>query len=138
MLAETYIAKTIETAPDAIASHVRWKIALLLAARMHEPLSERATRSIRHPEECSIRRWLLSQHFAHLRNTPEYRVALDRHAAFHSQMLRIAELINAGQYDHAEHLLNAPEPFQNASIALANALMALDRIPSSRPSLAEK
>jgi len=44
------------------ASHVRWKITLLLAARMREPLSERATRSIQHPEECAIRKWLLSEH----------------------------------------------------------------------------
>ena len=133
MPAETYIAKTIETAPDAIASHVRWKIALLLAARMREPLSERATRSIQHPEECSIRKWLLSERTLHLRGTAEYHAALDQHTAFHGQMLQIANLINAGEYEEAERLLNATEPFQNASTALANAIMALDRIPGGKP-----
>ena len=109
MPAETYIAKTIENAPDAIASHVRWKISLLLAARMREPLSERATRSIQHPEEDSIRKWLLSEHTLHLRGTPEYQTALDLHAAFHRQMLAIANLINAGEYEQAERLINAAE-----------------------------
>ena len=127
MPAETYIAKTIENARDAIASHVRWKIALLLAARMHEPLSERATRAIQHPEECSIRKWLLSEHTLHLRGRPEYLAALDRHTAFHGQMQGIAKLINGGEYEKAEELLNAADPFQNGSTALANAIMGLDR-----------
>jgi len=133
MLAETYIAKTIENAPDAIACHVRWKITLLLAARIHEPLSERAMRAIHYPEECSIGKWLLSEHTLHLRGRPEYLAVVEQHSAFHGQMLAIANLINDGEYDHAERLLNAAEPFQNASTALANAIMALDRIPDGKP-----
>jgi hypothetical protein len=133
MPAETYIAKTIENARDAIASHVRWKIALLLAARMHEPLSERATRAIEHPEECSIRKWLLSEHTLHLRGRPEYLAALNQHTAFHGQMLAIANLINGGEYEQAERLLNAADSFQNASTALANAIMALDGTVAGKP-----
>jgi hypothetical protein len=124
-----YIAKTIVTRQDAIASHVRWKITLLLATRMHEPLSERATRSLQHPEECSIHQWLLSQHTQHLRGTPEYRAVLDLHAAFHSQMIKVATLLRAGDFDQAEHLFNQSSPFQEASNSLANAIMALDRRP---------
>jgi hypothetical protein len=132
MPAETYIAKTIENAPDAIASHVRWKIALLLAARMREPLSARAIRSLQHPEECSIRRWLLGEHTLPLRGTLEYQAALDLHAAFHGQMLAIANLINGGEYEEAEHLLNSPEHFERPSTALANAIMALGHAPAGR------
>ena len=127
-----YIAKTIVTPPDAIASHVRWKITLLLAARMREPLSPRATNSLQRPEECSIRRWLLSDQTMHLRGTSEYKDALDQHLAFHGQMLRIADLINAGEYEQAERLLNSPEHFHNPSVALANAIMALDRPSAQR------
>lgn len=134
---ETYIAKTIETPPDAIASHVRWKITLLLAARMREPLSARATNSLQRPEECAIRRWLLSERTAHLRGTPEYTAALDQHLAFHGQMLRIADLINAGEYDQAERLLNSPEHFHNPSMELANAIMALDHVTPSKQAQSE-
>jgi hypothetical protein len=133
MPAETYIAKTIENARDAIACHVRWKITLLLAARMHEPLSERATRALHYPEECSIGKWLLSEHTLHLRGRREYLAVVDQHKAFHGQMLAIANLIDGGEYDQAERLLNAAEPFQNASTALANAIMALDRTPAGKP-----
>jgi hypothetical protein len=122
-----YIAKTIVTAQDAIASHVRWKVTLLLAVRMREPLSERATVSIHRPHECSIHRWLLSKHTLGLRGTPEYRNALDLHLAFHVLMQRVALLLNTGEFEQAGRLLNSPENFQNVSNAFANALMALDR-----------
>ncbi len=125
-----YIAKPILTPRDAIASHVRWKITLLMAARMREPLSERATYSIQHPEECSIRQWLLSSRTAHLRRTEAYRDALELHTAFHREMQAIARLINGGDYETAERLLNAPTGFQSASMAMANAIMALERIPA--------
>jgi hypothetical protein len=138
MPGETYIAKPVQTGADAIASHVRWKITLLLAARMREPLSERATRSIQRPEECSIRKWLVSEHTLHLRGTPEYHAALDLHTAFHGQMLAIANLINAGEYEQAERLLNSQEHFEKPSIALANAIMALDRIAAGKPRLWEE
>jgi hypothetical protein len=122
-----YIAKTIITPQDAIASHVRWKITLLLATRMREPRSDRATRSLEHPEECSIHRWLLSRHTQHLLGTPQHRAVLDLHAAFHSQMFKVATLLRAGDFDQADRLLNRFGPFQESSNSLANAIMALDR-----------
>ena len=122
-----YIAKTIVTPPDAIAAHVRWKITLLLAARLREPLSARATRAIEYPTECSIGKWLLSEHTLHLRGTAEHRTVLELHQASHGYMLHIAGLLDAGEFDQAELVLNSPEPFQNASNALANAIMALNR-----------
>jgi len=127
-----YIAKPIVTARDAIASHVRWKITLQMAVRMGEPLSARATRSIEHPEECSIRQWLLGKHTLHLRRAPEYRAVLDRHTEFHREMQRIATLINDGAYAAAERLINSTTGFQSASNAVANAIMALERVPAAK------
>ena len=127
MPSPAYTPQPVLTAADAIATHVRWKITLLLAARMHEPLSERATRSIERPEECKIHTWLVSEYARRLSGTPEYKAVCDLHLAFHGAMRQIAVLLNSGDYDLAERLLNSPEPFQNASSALANAIMALDR-----------
>lgn len=128
MSSESYIAKPIENARDAIASHIRWKITLLTAARLREPLSERATRSIEQPDECLIRRWLFSDHTLSVRATPQFIALLDRHLAFHREMQQIAALLNAGRYDDAERQLAPRTPFERASLALANALMVLDRI----------
>jgi hypothetical protein len=129
----SYTAKPILNARDAIASHVRWKITLQLATRMREPLSDRATRSIEHPEQCSIGKWLASEHTLSLRATPEYRAAVDQHLAFHGLMQHLAGLINTSGFDQAECLLNSPAPFQNTSNSFANALMALDRRARSGP-----
>jgi hypothetical protein len=123
-----FLAKPILTPRDAIASHVRWKTTLLSAARMHEHLSEHATHSVQSPNQCAIRRWLLSQYTLHLRQTPEYLAVLHWHQQFHREMLAIATLINAGQFDAAETLLNHSKSFQNASNSLASAILALDRI----------
>jgi hypothetical protein len=122
-----YIAKPVTTPQDAIASHVRWKITLLLAVQLREPLSDRATRSLQHPEECSIHKWLQSDYTRHLRGKREHRAVIDLHAAFHSQMLKVATLLSERDFEQAQRLLNQPGPFQEASNSLANAIMALDR-----------
>jgi hypothetical protein len=126
-----YRNKPIITARDAIASHVRWKITLSMAARMREPLSERATHSIQHPDKCSIYQWLLSRHTLNIRHTLEYRVALDRHNEFHQAMQGIASLINSGEFVAAERLLTASDGFLLASVAVANAIMALGRVQTA-------
>jgi methyl-accepting chemotaxis protein len=122
----SYIAKPVLTPRDAIASHVRWKIALQLAAQLREPLSERATRSITHIEECANYKWLVSEHTRDLRGTTEYRAVVQRHAAFHDQMRKVANLLQAADFDSAARLVNQPGPFQDASNALANAIMSLE------------
>ena len=139
MSSATYISKPILNARDAIASHVRWKITLLTAARMREPLSDRATRSIQQPEQCSIRRWLLSDYTVSLRQRAEYISVLDRHIEFHREMQRIAYLLNSAEYEEAERLLALDSAFERTSHGFANSLMALDRAqrkqgPAPRPS----
>jgi hypothetical protein len=127
LISTSYIAKPIITPRDAIAGHVRWKITLQLAMHLREPLSERATRSIAHIEECSIYKWLLSEHTRDLRSTTEYRSVVQLHVAFHDQMLQIANLLLASGFDEVERRVNHPGPFLDASNALANAIMSLER-----------
>ena len=126
-----YVAKTILNTRDAIASLVRWKITLLTATQMREPLSERATRTIDNPDECSVGQWLLSRHTLHLRLTQEYRTLVDLHNEFHREMQDIALLINTADYPAAERRLTAPTGFQRVCTISANAIMALDRISTS-------
>jgi hypothetical protein len=128
-----YMNKPILNARDAIASHIRWKITLLTAARMREPLSERATRSIEHPDECSIRQWLLSAAGSAVQQWPEYSAALDKHMQFHRTMQRIARLLNRGDHADAERQLSEHGgEFERHSLELANALMAFERARQQR------
>ncbi|MDP9037664.1 MAG: CZB domain-containing protein [Acidobacteriota bacterium] len=123
-----YLNKPILNARDAIATHIRWKITLLTAARMQEPLSERATQSIQQPDECAISRWILSDSTLPVRGTPQFAAVLARHREFHTEMQRIAKLLNAGLYLQAETQLASRTVFEQTSLALAHALMALDRL----------
>lgn len=125
MSSAPYTSKAVCTPQDAIASQVRWRIALLLAAKMHEPLTDRALEAIRIPAECLVGKWLLSEHTLHLRGTPEYRAVFTLHAEFHNQMHQIANLLQTGDYPRTLLLLNEPGNFQSVSNSLANAIMAL-------------
>ena len=123
-----FVTKPILSAQEAIASHVRWLITLQLAAKLREPLTPRCNHAIRHPAECAIGEWLTSPNLAHLHRTPEH-LALARHLKhFHNEMLQIATLINALDFEAASRLLNDPNgSFQNSAKATANAITTLGR-----------
>ena len=118
----------IVTAKDAISRLMQWKITLQLAIALHEPLSPSAIHAIQHSEQCPIGRWLVSQHTAGLRNTPEYRDLVAGHEEFHRELAQIAAMINHGKYGAARRAIDPNSSFRRASQAMANAITALDRI----------
>jgi methyl-accepting chemotaxis protein len=118
----------IVTAKDAIAHHIRWRMALQLAVTLREPLSARDVRIIHHPEECAVGKWLISRQTLHLRSTPEYRALVSRHLEFHREMERVAALIGSGNYAAAELAMGPHSNYKQASLAIANAMTALDRV----------
>jgi methyl-accepting chemotaxis protein len=120
------------TARDAIAAHVRWKLALQLAIAMREPLSAGATYAILHSGECSIGKWLRSESTRGVRALAEYVALVERHEEFHHEMTHIAKLINGGYFEAAGHCLHANGTFQRASMAIGNAIMAMDRLLTVR------
>jgi hypothetical protein len=129
-----FLTLPIRTAQEAIASHVRWLITLQLAVKMRETLTPRCNHAIRHPAECAIGEWLLSPALAHLHRTPEHLALSAHHKHFHHEMLKIATLINALDFESAARLLNDPNgTFQSAARATANAITTLDRTHKLKP-----
>lgn len=123
-----YVTPPIRTAQEAIASHVRWLITLQLAVRMRETLTPRCNNAIRNPAESAIGVWLLSPALAHLHRTPEHLALSALHKQFHHEMLKIAALINALDFDSAARLLNDSNGvFQTTAKATAHAITTLDR-----------
>jgi methyl-accepting chemotaxis protein len=115
-------------AKEAIAIHVRWRIALQMAIATREPLSASAVSAIDHPDDCCIGRWLLSSHTFAIRRRPEYLALVARHIEFHREMAHIARLIHTSDFDTATAALGPAGSFQRASRAIANAITAVDRI----------
>jgi hypothetical protein len=118
----------IITAKEAVAHHMRWRITLQLAVAMREPLSPGATRAIEHLEECTIGKWLVSQHTLSARDTPEYQALVARHEEFHRVMHEIAFSISHEDYETAGLALAPGSSFRRAAQAISSAMMALDRI----------
>jgi hypothetical protein len=116
------------TVKDAIAKHVRWKITLQLAIVRLEPLSPGAVRAIENPEECCIGAWFRSRHTVAIRHKPEYASVAAHHVAFHREMVQIADRIANKDFAAASGHLDPRGSFHHASLALATALTALDRI----------
>jgi hypothetical protein len=130
MTTKSPVDAPIVTAKDAISHHMRWRITLQLAVALRESLSPGATRAIEHLEECSIGKWLVSQHTLGIRGTTEYRDLVARHEEFHRVMTAIAFSINHGDYEAAGRFLAPNSSFRVAAQAISSAMMALDRIQS--------
>jgi len=118
----------IVTAKDAISHHTQWRIALQVAIALHEPLSPSAIRAIQCSEECSIGRWLVSQHTLSIRDTPVYRDLVARHEEIHRELAQIASLVNNRKYSAARRALDPNSSFRQASQAMASAITAFDSI----------
>lgn len=118
----------IVTAKDAIAYHVRWKMALQLSVVMQEPLGPGATDAIYHLEQCRIGQWIASRHLSAVRLTPEYRDLVARHKEFHREMQLIASMIEHRNFAAATDALEPNSKFQQISMALANAMSAIGRV----------
>jgi hypothetical protein len=116
------------TVQDTIAIHIRWKVTLQLAITRLEPLSPGAIGAIERPNECCIGRWLRSSQTQAIRHKPEYLAVVAHHAAFHREMLQIADWIANKDFAAASRHLDPGGSFHLASLALASALTALDRI----------
>jgi hypothetical protein len=119
--------EAVLTVKDAIAMHIRWKVTLQLAIARQEPLSPAAIRAIEQPDECCIGAWLISPQAFSLRRSPAYLTVVKCHAAFHREMLGIANQIASRDFAAAARALDPGGSFQGASFALAGALTTLDR-----------
>ena len=127
MRSTPYIAKPVLTERDAIASHMRWRITLLLAARMHEPLTDRATRTIHqsgrvlHPEMAPRQANPAPPRHSEYRAVRDLPPRISRPDAAYREPPQLRRLRPGRPPDQPTR--NLPEHL----LALANAIMALGR-----------
>lgn len=107
---------------------MQWKMTLQLAIAMEEALTALQMEQINYPRRCAIGRWLDSSVTLPVRDRGEYTDLVRKHAHFHKQMGVVAELIQAASFDKAMTATKANSPFVAASEALADAILACDRV----------
>ncbi len=72
---------------------------------------------------CTLGKWLHNEHTRlHLGHLHRYHECVEKHAAFHIEAGKIAELANKGKYDAALWALNSDSSFSRASIILIAAI----------------
>jgi methyl-accepting chemotaxis protein len=108
----------------AIAAHAEWKIKLRSAMTTGERLD---VASISADNCCELGRWLHGPGSAPLRSNPLHAECIGKHAAFHREAGKVAQAINARQYDQAESMLASGSAYVGASSAVGLCLSRMKR-----------
>ncbi|MDP1640560.1 MAG: CZB domain-containing protein [Phenylobacterium sp.] len=108
----------------AVAAHAEWKIKLRTAIETGDTLD---AASIQADNCCELGRWLHGDAKRLLGTRPAYQESLQRHAEFHREAGRVAEVINRRQADQARAMLESGGAYAAASSAVGLALTRLKR-----------
>lgn len=109
-----------------VASHVRWKLKLSAAIANNETLD---VTTIAKDDCCVLGKWLhgtdTHSRISHLQS---YSECLEKHATFHLEASKVAELVNTKQYDDAQQLLdNDVSDFNQASDEVISSIFKLEK-----------
>jgi hypothetical protein len=114
-----------------VMTHVYWTTQLRFAMTDNEMLD---VATIAKDNCCGLGEWLHVEH-AHLRHTPDlsYHDCVAKHAAFHIEASKIAELINSRRFADARQLFDCTSRFDHTYNAAAMAFIRLKKEISEPP-----
>ncbi|MGR9012209.1 MAG: methyl-accepting chemotaxis protein [Gammaproteobacteria bacterium] len=126
---ETYINTSVlnEAGIDldsALEKHSEWKVKLRTAISKREQMD---AATISRDDCCDFGKWLHHDIKSHLDHEPSYADCVSKHAAFHIEAGRVANMINAKKYSEAEAMLGTGSAFVVASTAVGVAIMRLKK-----------
>ncbi len=107
---------------DAIKVHVEWKSKLraYLAKRDGSLKPEQVTQDA----QCALGKWIYTEGVKY-NNIPEYNNLKEAHAQFHVHTAQIVAMVNSGDIQKAEDMLNAGSEFMKLSGQCVNMIMQL-------------
>ena len=117
---------------DAVARHQQWKTTLRNAAMRGEKLD---ADKLTHDNCCPLGGWLHGDGRRQWGTHPAFTELLNRHAVFHREAGRVAQVVNAGRKDEALRLLDDGTAFADATQATVLAIRKLqtERLPAAGP-----
>lgn len=107
---------------NAISSHSEWKIRFRTSILLKERLD---AEKIASDQCCELGCWLHGDGRVLYGDLDSYRRCVALHADFHREAARVAREINAGNMEAATRLLETFSDFDNASHAVAVAILKL-------------
>jgi methyl-accepting chemotaxis protein len=108
----------------ALEKHSEWKVKLRTAISKREEMD---AATISRDDCCDFGKWLHHDVKHHLAHEPSYADCVSKHAAFHLEAGKIANMINAKKYSEAEAMLGSGSAFVSASTAVGVAIMRLKK-----------
>lgn len=114
---------------QAIAAHAQWK------QRFRSAITSRATldtAEIRQHDRCALGCWLHGAGSAEHGARPQFVHLIEQHRRFHAEAARVAQAINAGQYDQALEMIEGPTAYGQATVAIGQAVQALRQALETR------
>ena len=109
---------------NAVKAHAEWKMKLRSAIAKRERLD---AATLARDNCCPLGQWLHGEARALFGKSPRFHACVEKHAAFHSEVGRVARVINVGDYEAAERLLGAGTAYAAASSEVGAAIVQLKR-----------
>lgn len=109
---------------DAIQKHAEWKVKFRSAINKKETMD---AETIRKDNCCELGKWLHGEGQKQIGSTPTFTALVSKHAAFHRTAGKVADAINAKQYDAAEKMLDSGTEYAQASLAVGSCITALKK-----------
>jgi methyl-accepting chemotaxis protein len=108
----------------AIEKHSDWKIRFCHSLHHGEILD---VASIGRDDRCELGRWLRGEAEADYGGRASYVQCLAKHAAFHEEARRVAEIVQAGDHTGSEAMMDFCTPFALASSAVILSIVRLQK-----------
>ncbi len=110
----------------AIAAHMAWKTKLRNAVEQGEKLE---VDTVCRDDRCPLGQWLHGPGRLSCGHAPAFTALLERHAEFHTEVGKVARLVNAGQKPQALAALEGGTAFARATQATVVAIKTLQQEP---------
>lgn len=110
-------------AEKAINAHRKWKERFYIAMQKHEQLN---VAEILADDSCEFGKWLHGEAKGQFGHLASYKTCVELHAAFHQEAGKIAQDINAGNFQDANRkIITLNAPYAQASGALSVGVIAM-------------
>ena len=107
---------------DILAKHAGWKLKFREAIAHKETMD---AESISKDDHCGFGKWLHSEGKSKFGNLSGFSECVIKHAAFHVEAGKVAQVVNDKKYEEAEAMLGFDTPYTKASNAFGVAIRHL-------------
>ncbi len=106
----------------AVQKHAEWKTKLRAAIARHEQMD---VATLAKDNCCELGQWLHGEAKTRFSRLVSHGECLQRHAAFHVEVAKVASAVNARQFTQAEAMLGAGTAYAQISSSLSVSFMRL-------------